>query len=386
MRILVTGANGFLGKNLCSELENIAAGKRRGLPELMPLTLMRYDVNNTGEELAAFCREADFAVHLAGVNRPKDEKEFAEGNTGLTKQLLSLLKAAGNRCPVLLSSSVQAELENPYGRSKLAAESEVFAYAKETGAKAFVYRFPNLFGKWCRPNYNSVVATFCDNIANGRDIRIDDENKRLTLAYVDDIVDEIVSCITGKRADGTEPLSVGIVYTRSLGEIAGLIRSFREARENLYLPDVSEPFTKKLYSTYLSYVPAAEASVPCDTKRDERGSFTELLRTFGMGQVSVNVCRSGCLKGNHWHHTKTERFIVVSGSGVIRQRRIGDDKVTEIPVSGEGICSVDMLPGYTHSIENTGESDLVFIIWANERFDPERPDTFFEKVVTEDQL
>ena len=310
------------------------------------------------------------------------------GNYGFDSTLLERVREHGNTCPVMLASSQQASLtgrfgDSEYGRSKKAGEELFLKYGDDTGAKVLVYRFPNLFGKWCRPNYNSVVATFCHNTANGLPIRVDDETKQLHLAYVDDAVDEIITCVRGLRQPGGG-LSVPITYYVTLGRIAELIRSFKSCREELTLPDVSDPFTKKLYSTYLSYVPAGEAAVPCDMKRDERGSFTELLRTEGMGQVSVNVCRPGFTKGNHWHHTKTERFIVVSGAGVIRQRRVGEAEVTEIPVSGEEIRSVDMLPGYTHSIENTGEEDLVFIIWANERFDPERPDTFFEKVIQED--
>ena len=384
MKVLVTGADGFLGKNLCAELENIASGKQKNSRGLLPLTVFRYDVGNSLEELRSFCREADFAVHLAGVNRPKDESEFVEGNQVLTDKLLGCLTEAGGHCPVLLSSSTQAALDNPYGKSKLEAEKSVFSYAERTGAKAYVFRFPNLFGKWCRPNYNSVVATFCSTTANGRPIRVDDENKVLRLAYIDDVVNEILDCISGERNAENGVMSVRLTYDKPLGEIASLIRSFEQARQDLILPNVSDSFIRKLYSTYLSYVPAERSAVSCPGRHDARGSFAELLRTEGMGQVSVNVCRPGYTKGDHWHHTKTERFIVVSGEGVIRQRRLGSAEVAEIPVSGKSFSSVDMLPGFTHSIENIGNEDLVFIIWANERFDPERPDTYYEKVLTEE--
>ncbi|MBQ4341526.1 MAG: NAD-dependent epimerase/dehydratase family protein [Clostridia bacterium] len=386
MKVLVTGANGFVGRSLCAELENIASGKRRDTLGLTPLTVMKYDVCSTWAELEAYAREADFCVHLAGVNRPKDAAEFETGNADLTKRLTALLRGAGGRCGLLLSSSTQAALQNPYGASKRAAEGYVREYSRECGAPAFVFRFPNLFGKWCRPNYNSVVATFCHNIANGLPIRVDDEGKLMTLAYIDDVVDEMIACIAGRRAASPEPRPFEVTHEATLGQIRDLLYSFRDGRRGLLLPDVSDPFTKKLYSTYLSYVPACEAGVPCETKRDERGGFTELIRTDAMGQVSVNTVRPGFTKGNHWHHTKTEKFIVVSGRGVIRQRRVGDASVCELPVCGGEMTSVDMLPGYTHSIENTGEDDLVFIIWANERFDPERPDTYYEPVLIKTEV
>ena len=387
MKILVTGAYGFVGKNLCAELKNIAEGKRRVSPlaGIAP-EVMEYDIGCTEEQLREYCREAEFVVNLAGVNRPQDTAEFGRVNFGFADKLLSLLEEYGNNCPVLLSSSIQAELDNPYGVSKREGERRFFEHGEKTGAEVYVYRFPNVFGKWCRPNYNSAIATFCYNTAHGLPIKVNDPTVMMHLVYIDDVVEEILRATAGSPTREGEFCRVPVQYDRKLGEIAEAITGFAGQRAGLVIPRVSDPFIKKLYSTFLSYVPAEEAAVPCDKKTDERGSFTELLRTEDMGQVSVNVCRPGYTKGNHWHHTKTERFIVVSGSGVIRQRRIGDDKVTEIPVGGDGILSVDMLPGYTHSIENTGENDLVFIIWANERFDPERPDTFFEKVLTEDQI
>lgn len=381
MKVLVTGANGFLGRNLCAEIENIAAGRRKNHPLPSLPELLRFDLGNTPEQLKEFCAEADFVVHLAGVNRPKEVEEFDKGNRGFTDELISALENAGNNCPVLLSSSTQAALDNPYGRSKLSAEQAVTAHSERTGAPAFVYRFPNLFGKWCRPNYNSVVATFCYNTANGLPIRVDDESKLLTLGYVDDVVEEILSRIGGR---GELPCELPVTHEIALGRLAGLIRSFPSVRENLRIPELSDPFVKKLWSTFLSYLPPEKAAVPCESRVDERGAFTELIRLDSAGMFSVNVCRPGYTKGNHWHHTKTERFIVVSGEGVIRQRRIGEREVTSIPVGAGAVASVDMLPGYTHSIENTGESDLVFVIWANEEFDPERPDTYFEKVIPED--
>ncbi|MBO4562347.1 MAG: NAD-dependent epimerase/dehydratase family protein [Clostridia bacterium] len=379
MRILVTGADGFVGKNLCAELDNIASGKRRVSPIAEPVSVMRYDIGNGEEELSRFCAEADFVVNLAGVNRPKDPSEFS-GNSDFASRLTALLREKGNCCPVLLSSSVQAELDNPYGASKRAAEDAVLEHARLTGAEAYVYRFPNLFGKWCRPNYNSVVATFCHNVAHGLPIRVDDGSKIMRLAYIDDVVDEIISCIAGKKQAVSGRCEVETVYERSLGFIAETITGFASERAERRIPEVSDPFIKKLYSTYLSYVPAEDIAADTVTHSDARGSFTELLDLKGAGQLSVNVCRPGQKKGDHWHHTKTEKFIVVSGRGVIRERCIAGGEAFEIPVSGDGIKVVDMLPGFTHSIENTGDEDLIFVIWANERFDPERPDTFYERV------
>ena len=386
MNILVTGAKGFVGKNLCAELYNIASGKRRVSPIAPPIEVLEYDIDSDPARLSEYCRRADAVVNLAGVNRPKETSEFMQGNFGFADTLLNTLEELGNNCPVILSSSIQAALDNPYGESKRAGESRFFEHGQKTGAPVYVYRFPNVFGKWCRPNYNSAVATFCYNTANGLPIKVNDPEVMLNLVYIDDVVEELIRALAGTPTRQGEFCAVPVTYRVKLGYVADLITGFAEQRKDLTVPDVSDGFIKKLYSTYLSYVPAENAAVPCDTKSDERGSFTELIRTEGMGQVSVNVCRPGYTKGNHWHHTKTERFIVVSGQGVIRERRIGSSEVTEIPVGGDDIASVDMLPGFTHSIENTGENDLVFIIWANERFDPARPDTFFEKVLTEDQI
>ena len=308
MNVLVTGAKGFVGRNLCAELNNIASGKRRVSPLKLPLNVFECDIDTDREELERFCAEADFTVDLAGVNRPKDEAEFMSGNFGFTDGLISLLKKRARPCPLLLSSSTQAALDNPYGRSKLAAEEAVLRYAEETGADVFVYRFLNLFGKWCRPNYNSVVATFCHNIAHGLPIRVDDGGKLLRLAYIDDVVDEMISCMAGEKAPGR--CEMAVTHECTLGRLASLITGFREGRESLDIPDVSDPFVKKLNSAYLSYVEPEEAAVVPETHSDERGSFTELLHLGGMGQVSVNVCRPGYEKGNHWHHTKTEKFIV----------------------------------------------------------------------------
>ena len=385
MNVLVTGAKGFVGKNLCAELNNIASGKRRVSPIAPPIEVLEYDIDSDPELLKEYCAQADAVINLAGVNRPKDASEFMQGNFGFADTLLNTLEECGNSCPVILSSSIQAELDNPYGESKRAGERRFFEHGQKTGAEVFAYRFPNVFGKWCRPNYNSAVATFCFNIANGLPIKVNDPEVMLNLVYIDDVVEELLRALAGSPTRQGEFCAVPVTYRVKLGRVAELITSFASQRADLTIPNVSDDFVKKLYSTYLSYVPAVEAAVPCDTKCDERGSFTELIRSEGMGQVSVNVCRPGYTKGNHWHHTKTERFIVVSGHGIIRQRRIGSKEVTEIPVCGNEIASVDMLPGFTHSIENTGESDLVFIIWANERFDPARPDTFFEKVLPEEE-
>ena len=327
-----------------------------------------------------YCAKADFVVHLAGVNRPDNNSEFDAGNVGFTKMLLDALKRCGGKMPVLITSSVQAEQDNPYGRSKKAAEDAVFEYGAETGAQVCVYRMPNVFGKWCRPNYNSAVTTFCSNIASGLPITVDDPLKMMQLVYIDDVVTEIIRAISGRPHRNNRFCAIEPVYHASLGEIVRRLYSFKEGRTSWSVPDVSDPFTAKLYAAYLSYLPENEFDCERKMNCDARGSFTELLRTEDRGQISVNISKPGIVKGNHWHHTKNEKFIVVSGQGVIRFRRIGDSKVIVYPVSGEKIEAVDIPTGYTHSIENTGNTDMVTIMWASECFDPERPDTFYEDV------
>ncbi len=359
MRILITGANGFVGKNLCISL-----------PEH---ELYRYDVDTAPSLLDDYCRDADFVFHLAGANRPKDPKEFMENNFGFTSVLLEILKKHGNTCPIVLSSSTQAALDNPYGQSKRAGEDLLKAYGAETGAKVIIYRFPNLFGKWCRPNYNSAIATFCHNIARGLPITVNDPSVELTVAYIDDVLDEFKRALLGNPS---EP----VTHKATLGRIVELLESFRDSRKMLSVPDLSDPFVKKLHATYLSYLPEEGFSYPLKMNVDNRGSFTEILRTDCHGQFSVNMIKPGIVKGNHWHHTKNEKFLVVGGRGVIRFRRIDDEEVIEYRVTGDKMEVVDIPPGYTHNIENTGDTDLILFIWCNERFDPERPDTIFLEV------
>ncbi len=402
MKILVTGAKGFVGKNLCAQLRNIAEGKNRSYGELNIEAIYEYDINSSAEELDAYCRDADFVFNLAGVNRPQDPKEFTEGNFGFASTLLDTLNKHSNRCPVMLSSSIQATLigryaEGEYGKSKRAGEELFFDYGRETGARVLVYRFPNLFGKWCRPNYNSVVATFCHNIANELPITINDRSTMLELLYIDDLVDEMVAALKGEEHhcefDGIDTVltaegrycAAPITHKVTLGEIADLLEAFHAQPQTLLMPEIGDnSFAKKLYSTYLSYLPKERVSFPLKMNIDQRGSFTELLRTASCGQVSVNISKPGITKGEHWHNTKWEFFIVVSGHGMIQMRRIGSNEVLEFEVSGDKIEAVHMLPGYTHNIINLSESeDLVTVMWANEPFDPNHPDTFFEKVKSE---
>ena len=399
MNILVTGAKGFVGKNLVAQLHNIRDGKARWYPVTGDLTVYEYDVDSDPAELDTYCREADFVFNLAGVNRPKDRSEFMKGNFGFASVLLDTLKKYGNKCPVMLSSSIQATLmgryaASDYGRSKLAGEELFFGYAEETGARVLVYRFPNLFGKWCRPNYNSAVATFCNNIANGLPIQVNDRSTELELVYIDDLVDEMVAALAGKEHrcefDGLDPVAeedgrycyVPVSHRATLGGIVDLLHRFAGQPESLVIPEIPEgSFAKKLYSTYLSYLPKEKVAFPLKMNVDERGSFTEMLRSEKCGQVSVNISRPGVTKGQHWHNTKWEFFIVVSGHGLIQQRRVGSDEVIEFEVSGEDIRAVHMLPGYTHNIINLSDTEnLVTVMWANEVFDPHRPDTYFEPV------
>lgn len=382
MKILVTGAKGFVGRNLVSQLHNIQSGKARNYGmEGKGLTVFEYDVNSDTSELDVYCRQADFVFNLAGVNRPKESSEFMKGNFGFASTLLDTLKKYGNTCPVMLSSSTQAAQDNPYGESKRAGEQLMFDYSKETGAKVLVYRFPNVFGKWCRPNYNSAVATFCHNIAHDLPIQVNDPDVVMNLVYVDDVVDELLAALNGREHRKGDYCEVPVVHTITLGSIAVLIKSFRRMSENLDVPDLSDAFTKKLYSTYLSYLPVEKFRYPLKMNVDERGSFTEIIRTADRGQFSVNISKPGITKGQHWHHTKNEKFVVVSGHGLIQLRKIGCEEIIEFEVSGDRIEAVEMIPGYTHNIINLSETeDLVTVMWCNECFNPERPDTYFEKV------
>ncbi|MEJ6951751.1 capsular polysaccharide biosynthesis protein CapF [Natronospora cellulosivora (SeqCode)] len=368
MKILVTGAKGFIGKNLVAELKN------------REYTVFEYDIDTKDSLLDKYCKEADFIFHLAGVNRPKDEAEFMKGNFGFTSILLENLKKYDNTCPVIISSSIQADLDNPYGKSKRAGEDLIFDYSKETGAKVLVYRFPNVFGKWCKPNYNSVIATFCNNIAHDLDIKVNDPDVVLNLVYIDDLVDELINTLKGNENRNGDFCEVPLVHNIKLGKIADLIYSFKESRKDLFVPDMGDDFTKKLYSTYLSYLPKDEFSYDLKMHEDNRGSFTEIIKSVDRGQVSVNVSKPGITKGDHWHHSKNEKFLVVSGKGVIRFRKVGSDEVLEYHVSGDKMEVIDIPTGYTHNIENLGDTDMVTIMWANEPFDPDNPDTYYLEV------
>lgn len=369
MKVLITGVNGFVGKNLKATL------KRE--PDM---EIYGYDIESSPDLLDTYTRDCEFVFHLAGVNRPLIEDEFTTGNPGVTLNLLNSLKKNNNRCGVVITSSIQAELDNPYGRSKKASEDLMFAYGEETGAPIFVYRFPNIFGKWCRPNYNSAVATFCNNIANDLPIQVNDPTVMMKLVYIDDVIDELINAMKGKVIVENGFYSVPDMQTKLLGEIVELIYSFKESRKNLSIPDMDDKFIHDLYATYISYLPQDKFSYPLKMNVDSRGSFTEIIRTPERGQVSVNISKPGITKGNHWHHTKNEKFLVVSGSGAIRFRKVDSDEVVEYFVSGDKLEVIDIPPGYTHNIENLGDSDLVTIMWANRCFDPEKPDTFFLEV------
>lgn len=381
MNILVTGARGFVGRNIVSQLRNIQSGKATNYDLSSDIVVYEYDMDSTPSELETYCRQADFVFNLAGVNRPKEQSEFMEGNFGFASTLLTTLKKYGNACPVMISSSIQAAQDNPYGKSKRAGEQLMFDYSKETGAKVLVYRFPNVFGKWCRPNYNSAVATFCNNIAHDLPITVNDPSLVMNLVYIDDVVDELIGALCGNEHRNGDYCEVPVVHTVTLGGIVEQIRSFREMPLNLGIPNLGDAFTKKLYSTYLSYLPKEKFSYPLKMNVDDRGSFTEIIRTADRGQFSVNISKPGITKGQHWHHTKNEKFVVVSGHGLIQLRKIGTEEVVNFEVSGEKIEVVEMIPGYTHNIINLSDTeDLVTFMWCNECFDPERPDTYFEKV------
>ena len=382
MNILVTGANGFVGRNLVSQLENIGSGKARNYAIAgEELHVLCYDVDSDPAALEEYCRRADFVFNLAGVNRPEDPSEFMKGNFGFASLLLDTLKKCGNSCPVMISSSTQAALDNPYGESKRAGEELLFEYGRETGAKVLVYRFPNVFGKWCRPNYNSAVATFCHNIAHGLPIRVNDPSVVMHLVYIDDVVDELIGALSGDEHRAGAFCEVPVVHEITLGGIVDLLYSFRDMQQDLEVPDLGDAFTKKLYSTYLSYLPKEKFCYPLKMNVDNRGSFTEIIRTPDRGQFSVNISKPGITKGEHWHHTKNEKFVVVSGHGLVQLRKIGTDEVINFEVSGEKMEVVEMIPGYTHNIINLSDTeDLVTFMWANEAFNPERPDTYFEPV------
>ncbi len=398
MNILVTGAAGFVGKNLVASLKNIRDGKDRTRPALSISEIYEYDIHSSPELLEESCKTCDFVFHLAGVNRPQNAEEFMEGNFGFTETLLETIKKHNNTCPVMISSSIQASCigryDGDYGRSKKAGEDLIFTYDKETGAKVLVYRFPNLFGKWCRPNYNSVVATFCNNIANDLPIQVNDRTVLLELLYIDDLVTELLDALEGKEHhctfDGVHTVmcdegkycAAPNTHEVTLGEIVDLLSLFKEQTRTLVMPEIPKnSFAKKLYSTYLSYLPKEKVAFPLKMNCDQRGSFTELLKTEKCGQFSVNISKPGITKGQHWHHTKWEFFMVVSGHGLIQQRKIDSNKVLNFEVSGDKIEAVHMLPGYTHNIINLSETEnLVTVMWANEPFDPKHPDTFFEPV------
>ena len=399
MIILVTGAKGFVGKNLVESLKNIKDGKDRTRPSLKIDEIYEYDIDGTAQDLDFYTKSCDFCFNLAGVNRPQNQDEFMKGNFGFASELLSLLKKHGNKCPIMLSSSIQATLigryaGGEYGKSKKAGEELFFDYERETGAKVYVYRFPNLFGKWCRPNYNSAVATFCNNVANDLPITVTDPSIELELLYIDDLVKEMLDLLQGQGNrcdfDGLTPVKnesgrysfVPTTHKVTLGEIVNLLYEFAKQPKTLIIPEIKEGcFAKKLYSTYLSYLPKEKAIFDLKTSADDRGSFTELIKTIGGGQVSINISKPNAVKGQHWHHSKWEFFIVVSGHGLIEERKIGTDEVIKYEVSGDKIQAVHMLPGYTHNIINLSSTqDLVTVMWANENFDSTHPDTYFEIV------
>lgn len=399
MKVLVTGAKGFVGRNLCAQLNNILTGKAKCYGDLIIEAVYEYDIDSTMEQLDAYCADCDFVFNLAGVNRPQNQDEFMQGNFGFASTLLDTLKKHHNNCPVMISSSIQATLAgrfgtSEYGKSKKAGEELMFQYGEETGSKVLVYRFPNLFGKWCRPNYNSAVATFCNNIANDLPITVNDPAVELELLYIDDLVEEMIAALKGEEHrcefDGVETVltengrycAAPVTHKVTLGEIVDLLEQFKNQPATQVIPEIpANSFAKKLWSTYLSYLPKEKVSFPLKMNVDPRGSFTELLRSKNCGQVSINISKPGITKGQHWHNTKWEFFIVVAGHGLIQERKVGTDEVIEFEVSGDKIEAVHMLPGYTHNIINLSDTeDLVTVMWANESFDPNRPDTYFAPV------
>ncbi len=369
MKILVTGAKGFIGKNLIAQLRNNNYND-----------IFEYDIDCDEQLLDKYASECQFVYHLAGVNRPKNDEEFMKGNFGFTAMLLDKLKKHSNKSPILIASSIQAALDNLYGKSKKAAENEIFKYAKENSVNTYVYRLPNVFGKWCRPNYNSVVATFCYNIANGLPIKINNPKTKLNLVYIDDVVNEFIKALSDAVLKVGNYCEIPTVYNIELGTLSRLIESFKASRENLLVPDTSDLLTKKLYSTYLSYLSKDNFSYPLKMNIDNRGSFTEFIKTINNGQISINISKKGIAKGNHWHHTKNEKFLVIYGTGVIRFRKVGSEEIVEYYVNGDKLEVVDIPVGYTHNIENIGDTDMVTIMWANETFDPNNPDTYYLEV------
>lgn len=369
MKILVTGARGFIGKNLIAELKN------QGYTEIL-----EYDLDSGKDTLDAHCRDANFVLHLAGVNRPENNEAFMQGNFGFTSILLETLKKYQNTCPVMLSSSTQASRDNPYGQSKKAGEDLLFYYGKETGAKVLIYRFPNVFGKWCRPNYNSAIATFCHNIAHDLPIQINDPKVDMQLIYIDDLVGELINAVKGNENKVGDYCEIPVVHNVKLGDIVESLTQFKKNRQDLRIPNMEDPFIKKLYSTYLSYLPKDQFNYPLKMNIDQRGSFTEFIRTPDRGQVSVNISKPGITKGNHWHNTKNEKFLVVKGQGLIRFRKIDEDDIIDYHVTGGKMEVIDIPTGYTHNIQNLGDEDMITIMWANEGFDPEKPDTYYLEV------
>jgi Nucleoside-diphosphate-sugar epimerases len=383
MNILVTGAKGFVGKNLVAQLYNIKNGKVPLSPlKGKHLEILEYDIDSDPKDLNVYCEQADFVFNLAGVNRPKDPKDFIKGNFGFASLLLDTLKKYKNSCPVMISSSIQAALDNPYGESKRMGEQLMLDYSKETGSKVLIYRFPNIFGKWCRPNYNSAIATFCYNIAHDLPIQVNDSSTTMHLVYIDDVVEELLLALNDKEHRNDDYCEVPIEHTVTLGKIVELLHVFKDSRKSLNVPDVSDSFTKKIYSTYLSYLPEDDFGYPLKMNVDDRGSFTEIIRTTDRGQFSVNISKPHITKGNHWHHTKNEKFLVVSGKGAIRFRNMNEPnaKIIEYFVSGDKMEVIDIPTGYTHNIENLGDTDMVTFMWCNECFNPQRPDTYFEPV------